>query len=92
MALHEFECKKCGKRVTLVMTFNTYRQPLCICGGETEQVFDKGHGGFKFAYTPGKRTGVYEYDYGKKSTWDLTVPGKYEELKKAGIVGDPFDK
>jgi DUF971 family protein len=57
----------------------------------TEQVYDHGNYGIKLGMTPGKRSGFYEYDYGKKATWDLTVPGKMEELKKAGVLRDPFD-
>lgn len=91
MALHEFECRECGKRFTKVMHHKEYHEPPCECGGETDQVFD-GHGGFKFTYTPGKWTGIYEYDYGKRATYDLTVPGKLEALKKEGKALDPFDK
>jgi hypothetical protein len=33
---------------------------------------------------------VYDYDYGKKATWDMTVPGKMDMLKKEGRIRDPF--
>ncbi len=47
--------------------------------------------GFVLGRTPGKNTGFYDLDYGKRATEDLTVPGKMEALKKAGVIKDPFE-
>lgn len=92
MALYEFECNLCGERFEKVIPVEQYHEPECpLCGGVTEQVL-RGHGGGFFKMTPGKETGVYDYDYGKKATWDLTVPGKSDRLKKEGVIRDPFDK
>lgn len=44
----------------------------------------------KFTYTPGRETGVYKLDYGTFATHDLTPPGKFERLRRAGTVADPF--
>lgn len=50
----------------------------------------------RFHYDPkkaGKDTGVYEYDYGVRATWDLTVPNKIARLEKDGrIARNPFDQ
>jgi hypothetical protein len=74
-----------------VLPLGQYKEPLCPdCMDKMEQVL-KGHGGFRFKMMPGKTNGVYEYDYGKKATWDLTAPGKMERLKKEGRINDPFD-
>jgi putative FmdB family regulatory protein len=92
MALHAFECEVCGERFERIMHFKELYDPDCpICGGKTEQVFTKGNGGFSFKFTPGKPTGVYALDYGKNATWDCTVPGKMEYLKKEGRISDPFE-
>jgi len=92
MPLYEFECTRCGYRFTRVMHVKEYKEPPCpSCLHTTEQVYEHAHHGIKLGMTPGKRSGFYEYDYGKKATWDLTVPGKMEELKKAGVIRDPFD-
>jgi putative FmdB family regulatory protein len=93
MALHEFECSLCGERFERVMHYSEVHDPDCpLCGGKTDQVYDRGNGASFFRMTPGKETGVYDFDYGKKATWDLTVPGKMERLKKEGTIADPFDK
>ena len=94
MPLYEFECQRCRYRFTRVMHVVEYKEPPCpSCMDRTEQVYDHGNYGIKLGMTPGKRSGFYEYDYGKKATWDLTVPGKIDELRKAGVIPpDPFDK
>ena len=61
-----------------------------ICGQKFDQEL-KGHGGGWFNFEYGKETGAYDYDYGKKATWDLTPKGKMDRLKKEGIIRDPFD-
>ena len=92
MPLYEFECRGCGKRFTRVMHIKDYHEPQCpLCTCVTDQVYDRPPA-FALGMTPGKRSGFYDYDYGKKATWDLTVPGKIRELIKAGIIPpDPFD-
>lgn len=93
MPVYEFECRACRERFTRLMHHQDYTEPPCpLCGDATDQVFDKGNGGFTLGMTPGKRSGFYDYDYGKKATWDLTAPGKMEQLKKAGVIRDPFDE
>ena len=65
--------------------------PKCPeCGAILEPDL-KGHGGSWFKQTFGKWTGVYDYDLGKKATWDLTPPGKMDRLKHDGVIRDPFD-
>lgn len=93
MPLYEFECTNCSTRIERVIPLSAYEEPPCPeCGGKTEQKFETGHGGSFFRMTPGKETGIYDFDYGKKATWDLTVPGKMERLKREGVIGDPFEK
>lgn len=88
---YEFKCE-CGKGKVFV-TPASERDLLdpveCECGKVMEQDYEGG--GFKFAMTPGRESGVYAQDYGKQATWDLTPPGKMERLKKAGVLRDPFD-
>ena len=92
MAIYEFECSLCGERFERSIPCAEYREPECVfCGGKTEQVFINGSGGFNFKMYPGKWTGMYDYDRGKKATWDLTVPGKMDILKKDGTIRDPFE-
>lgn len=64
---------------------------VCDECGEPLELDLNGHGGSRFKLTYGKWTGVYEYDYGKKATWDCTPKGKMDYLKKEGIIRDPFD-
>lgn len=93
MPLYEFQCRKCLKLTELVMSVADYTEPPCDkCGGPTDQVWSHGHGGFAFKMTYGRWTGLYDYDYGSKATWDLSPPGKIEELKKAGRIADPFEE
>jgi putative FmdB family regulatory protein len=91
MVSKEFECGTCGERFERTMSIHSVEDPACpFCGGNTDQVFDHGNVSGWFKQTPGKLTGVYDYDYGKKATWDLTAPGKMEMLKKEGRIRDPF--
>ena len=89
---YEFKCDKCNKCKMVIMPASqrdTYVEPEC-CDQKMEQTYESY--GYAFAMgKPGERTGIYEYDYGKKSTWDLTPPGKMEQLKRAGVLKDPFD-
>ena len=62
-----------------------------VCGERLEQELGTGDRSW-FAQTFGKWTGVYDYDYGKKATWDLTPKGKLQELTRLGVCGDPFSK
>lgn len=89
MPVYEFECRQCGLRFTRIMHHTEYHEPPCPdCASETDQMFDGGNGGSFFKQTPGKDTGVYDHEYGKKATWDLTVPGKMERLRKEGRIKD----
>jgi hypothetical protein len=46
-----------------------------------------------FAPTIGRDSGFYVNDYGRRSTEDLTVPGKLERLQRDGTIPeDPFSK
>ncbi len=91
MPLYGFKCEKCGEEVEVFMHLNEYVVPE-HCGGKMN-VDLRGHGGFTLQQTPGKWTGFYDYDYGKKATWDLTPPGKLEELRRRGVIAqDPFEK
>jgi putative FmdB family regulatory protein len=93
MALHEFQCRKCGIRFEKFMHVSEYQEQECPeCGSGTDEMFDRGNGGFRFKLIPGKPTGIYEYDYGKKATWDCTAPGKMDYLKREGIISDPFER
>ena len=91
MPLYEFECRGCGKHQTKIVPVAEYEEPQCECGGTTDQVY---YGAPPFVHTwiPGKWTGMYDLDYGKHATWDLTPPGKQEALKKAGVMRDHFEQ
>jgi hypothetical protein len=65
-------------------------QECPICGSKFSPDL-RGHGGAWFKQTFGKWTGTWDYDYGRKATWDLTPPGKMDELKRMGKIKDPFD-
>jgi hypothetical protein len=63
-----------------------------ICGEPLEM--DLGTGDLRrshFTLVYGKDSGVYDYEYGKRATWDCTAPGKIERLKKDGRWKDPFE-
>lgn len=91
MPLYEFRCKECGEVFQKVIRLDKYHEPSCPkCGSETEQIFINGNGGFSLETTPGRETGFYDLDHGKKATWDLTVPGKLERLRKEGRIKDYF--
>jgi hypothetical protein len=68
-----------------------FTDPSCECGKLMEQAYDTSKGGWFFKYKPGQLTGMHDYDYGKKSTWDLTPDGKMDTLKRLGKITDPFD-
>ena len=90
MPLYEFSCP-CGHSMEVIWKVSEYQEPSCPrCGRRMEQVL-KGHGGWNCRLN-GKMTGMYDYDLGKKATWDLTPPGKYQDLKEKGIIRDPFDE
>ena len=82
------------KVITLPMSADKgWTHGLCpICGSPLELELGLGDDHrSRFRLTYGKMTGVYDYDYGKKATWDCTAPGKMDYLKKEGIIKDPFD-
>jgi len=63
-----------------------------ICGAPLEMDLRGSAAWFAFKMEKaGKWTGVYDFDYGKKATWDLTVPTKMAQLKAEGRIKDPFD-
>lgn len=72
---------------------NEWTHGTChVCGEPLELDLGSGDGHRSFfRQTFGKWTGVYEYDYGKKATWDLTPKGKIQTLKHQGVIRDPFD-
>jgi predicted nucleic acid-binding Zn ribbon protein len=93
MPTYPLECPDCKFEDELIWSITDYDNlpiPLCsACGQRMEQRVCSST--IIFAFTPGKRTGVYKHDYGTYATHDLTVPGKMEELTKAGIIADPFE-
>lgn len=87
---YEYECEG-HERKSFIMSVKEHEEfkPICaVCGKAMEQLYFPL--GSYFNYKPGRETGVYDYDYGKKATWDLTPPGKMERLKKEGVVRDSF--
>ncbi len=89
----EYTCDACGVEVERLESVHDPVEDVFPCRAcdtgrmqWTPTVVPLGH----FAYTPGKETGVYENDYGKRATWDLTPKGKYQRLIKDGVVSDPF--
>jgi len=88
MAVYPFRCNKCGKQREVTSSIHD-KLPSPKCHGRMEQIVVAV--GFVLGRTPGKRTGFYDLDYGRRATEDLTVPGKMEELKRAGVLKNPFD-
>ena len=94
MACYPFKCfvDDCENNIEVfhpIKDYDNMSHPVCPIHGRMEQVVSLG--GFVLARTPGKNTGFYDLDYGKRATEDLTVPGKMEMLKKEGRIKDPFD-
>ena len=93
MPVYPFECPECDWKDEVTWSITDHDNlpiPLCTaCGQRMEQKVCPST--ITFAFTPGERTGVYKHDYGTYATHYLTVPGKMEELKKAGIIADPFE-
>ena len=90
MPVYPFKCSTCGEEVEIIQSIHkTLRSPSCETHGKMEQVICVA--GIVFGRTPGRNTGIYALDYGKRATEDLTVPGKLERLKKEGRIKDPFD-
>jgi len=81
-------CDECGRREEVVQSVHD-ADPVVICHGPMVWAPTTVPTG-RFAFTPGRETGAYEYDYGKKATWDLTPPGKYDRLRHDGVVENPF--
>lgn len=92
MPRYPFQCYDCGETTEVLCTMkerDTLKEPQ-HCGKPMSWV--PVTAAVKFGRTPGKWTGVYDLDYGKRATEDLTVPGKMAALKRAGrIPPDPFD-
>lgn len=90
MAIYPFNCDKCGKSLEVAASIKAYDSlcpPVC-CGTAMEQTPTLVTTVWKT--TPGRDSGVYDLDYGKRATEDLTIPGKFERLQRAGTVADPF--
>lgn len=94
MRVIEYQCANCEAREDVVGSVHDVSPAPQHCGQEMLWAPTAVPLG-RFKYDPskaGKDTGVYEYDYGIRATWDLTVPGKMEKLTKLGrIEQDPFD-
>ena len=90
MPMYPFKCA-CGYTAEILWSIHDYANlPVPEhCGQRMEQVVCPSF--VKFAQTTGRDSGVYKLDYGLRCTEDLTVPGKMERLKKAGVISDPFD-
>ncbi len=97
MRTTEYQCGECKlrKEVTESVHAAVKDTRRCECGGKFEWAPTFVPLG-RFKYDPskaGQDTGVYEYDYGVRATWDLTVPGKMDKLTRQGrIAQDPFDE
>jgi putative FmdB family regulatory protein len=89
MPIYPFRCLECGAEEELIQSIKVDLVPPTHCNESMEQVL--GNVGFVLGRTPGKASGFYDLDYGKRATEDLTVPGKMEQLKKDGRIKDPFD-
>jgi predicted nucleic acid-binding Zn ribbon protein len=88
MPVYPFRCAECGEVVEEVASiYDAIPEPECH--GRMEQIICPS--GVIYARTPGRDTGIYDLDYGKRATEDLTPPGKMERLKKEGRIKDPFD-
>ncbi len=87
----EFACT-CGTRAEVSGGVNEeLAAPICSECRVAMEWAPTTMGGAWFKHVPGKETGVYEHDWGKKATWDLTIPGKIERLERDGrIPRDPF--
>ena len=89
MPVYPFKCEKCGSTIEIIRSIHdNLPRPLC-CHSQMEQIICPS--GVILGRTPGKTTGFYDLDYGRRATEDLTVPGKMERLKKEGRLKDPFD-
>ena len=89
MPIYPFRCLECGAEEEIIQSIKIDIVAPEHCNEPMDQVI--GNVGFILGRTPGKTTGFYDLDYGKRATEDLTVPGKMDELKKAGVIKDPFD-
>jgi len=89
MAIYPFKCLNCGMITEVTSSIKEDLPKPKHCLEDMEQII--GDVGFVLGRTVGVRSGFYDLDYGRRATEDLTVPGKMEELKKAGVLKDPFD-
>jgi len=94
--IYEYRCLQHPHRVLVVSRpiheQDKWQEGTCPECGEPLELDLDGHGGSWFNFTYGKYTGCYDYDYGKKATWDLTPKGKMQKLEKEGVIVDPFKK
>lgn len=92
----EYSCDKGHTVEILQSVHDAEAAPVCQkCNTRMEWTPTKVPlGRFKFDQSrAGRDTGVYDYDYGTRATWDLTVPGKMDKLARDGrIARDPFDE
>ena len=91
----EYQCGKCGERQDVVGSVHDDSPAPIHCEQSMDWAPTEVPMG-RFRYDPskaGRDTGVYEYDWGVRATWDLTVPGKMKRLERSGrIARDPFDE
>jgi predicted nucleic acid-binding Zn ribbon protein len=89
--IYPFECSRCGKEKEILWPIKDY-DSLPVprhCGRKMEQVLQTSC--IVHQRIIGRDTGVYDLDYGKRATEDLTYKAKQERLKKDGRFYDPFD-
>jgi hypothetical protein len=86
----EYTCD-CGETLILHSPVGAGTEdPFCHCGQLMQWTPTKVPTAY-FTYTVGKESGVYENDWGRRATYDLTVPGKLDKLQRDGRVPvDPF--
>lgn len=91
MPVYPFYCETCGSEAEVTLSIYKYdtMKPPRHCNRRMTQ--RPAVAAFKQQFKPGKESGFYDQDYGKRATEDLTVPGKFERLKREGRCVDPFD-
>lgn len=87
MPIYTYECEVCAGQREVVQSMKDPHKRFVHCHRRMFRIIQAP--GFSFKKTPGKETGVYALDYGRRATEDLTVPGKFERLIKDGRIKMP---
>ena len=93
MPRYPYECETCGVKKEVTKSIHEYKSSDTVLCPDCETPMFRLMTQYTvvFGRMVGRDTGIYDLDYGKRATEDLTFKAKVERLRKDGRFTDPFE-